>query len=547
MPFFLSPLDNTVPTSYAPLLLFFPLPASETERAIACLLRGLRALFDRMPLLGGSIKAVPDRSSPQTGTLAVTGPWRTVDAIFRVTDSRSVRKYKYYDLRAHGFPPSALPMWDFVNMGHYFESDPPVMHVQITLIDGGLVLAPCIHHCIADGTGSATILRYWAAACRGESFEDKVMTELWERPRPAKLKGDIALGEFPQYSYSKKTDILKTRSQVTVPKEKRWLMKIAWIHDVSNKIGAFCKPIAIRLLIQAIFTTQSLTHSTRLLYFPYSELLKLKEDTTRTFTARDNKPWISTMDILSALIFCCTTQARLRSKRIQTRWLTSILPSSQSPPPPQPTPSSPSARLMAAINARKHHQPHLSPSYIGNMILLARIDTPAQSLHPSTETVAAQALRLRESILQIDTTYLTRTIAALRSVPDISKVNYSGGADEDYCLVLSSWREQDICALDWGVDVRVRCERVRVYDFYIDGLGFVFPEYEGAREGGGLEVVLMLKKGAMRELERDEFFGRFVRWRDGGDGAGGLMRGVLGWAVLPVIGLGLIYYWGFVA
>ena len=25
-------------------------------------------------------------------------------------------------------------------MGHYFESDPPVMHVQITLIDGGLVL-----------------------------------------------------------------------------------------------------------------------------------------------------------------------------------------------------------------------------------------------------------------------------------------------------------------------------------------------------------------------------------------------------------------------
>ncbi|KAL8792855.1 MAG: hypothetical protein Q9195_004585 [Heterodermia aff. obscurata] len=541
MPFFLSPLDNIVPTTYAPLLLFFPLPYSETERAITCLLRGLRALFDGMPLLGGSVKALPD-GSPQIGTLAVTGPWRTVDAIFRVTDSRPARKYRYNSLRAQGFPPSSLPMWDFVNMGHYFESDPPVMHVQITLIDGGFVLAPCMHHCVADGTGAATILRYWAAVCRGESLEEKMMTKLWQRPELAKLPGDIALGEFPQYAYSEKTDILKTRSQITLPKEKRWFMKIAWVQALSSKIGAFCKPIAIRLAIQAIFTTQSLTHSSRLLYFPYSELAKLKADATNTFPDSDSKPWISTLDVLSALIFCCTTQARLRSKRNQSRWgLLSILPSPRSAPPPPA-----SARLMTATNTRAHHQPPLSPSYIGNMFLLSSTDTTAHSLlPPSTHTVAAQALKLRQSIQKTTTAaYLARTLSALRfSVPDISKVNYCGGADEDLCLVLSSWREQDMCVLDWGAEVRVRCERVRMYDFYVDGLGFVFPEYKGAREeGGGLEVELLLKKGAMRELEGDEFFGRFARWRDGGDDE---WRGVVVlWGALPVIGLGLVW-WGF--
>ena len=491
-----------------------------------------------MPLLSGSVKALSD-GSPQIGTLAVTSPWRTVDAIFHVTKSSSARKYNYYDLRAQGFPPSSLRMWDFVNMSHYFESDPPVMHVQITLIDGGLVLAPCIHHCIADGTGEATILRYWAAVCRCESFEEKMMTELWQRPQSAKSEGNIALEEFPQYAYSKKTDMLKTRSQVITPKEKRWFMKIAWVHALSTKLGAFCKPKAIKLTTQAVITAKSLNHSSRLLFFSYSELAKLKEDVTNKITDSDTKSWVSTMDTLSALIFCCTTQARLRSKRKQNRWLPSILRTS---------PPSPSARLMTAVNTRKAHQPPLSPSYIGNMFLVASTDTPAQPLESSTKTVAAQALQLRKSIQRIDTAYLTRFISALRAVSDISKVNFSGGANEEYCLVLTSWREQDICALDWGLHVRVKCERVRVYDFYVDGLGIAFPEYEGAREeGGGVEVQLMLKKGAMRELERDEFFGRFVRWRDGGDGASWWRRWLLVWGVLPVIGLGLIFLWGFFA
>ena len=93
---------------------------------------------------------------------------------------------------------------------------------------------------------------------------------------------------------------------------------------------------------------------------------------------------------------------------------------------------------MTAVNTRKQHQSPLSPSYIGKMFLMASTDTRARSLQSSAKVVAAQALQLRESIQQIDTTYLIRTISALRSVPDISKVNISGGANEEYCLVLSS-------------------------------------------------------------------------------------------------------------
>ena len=79
---------------------------------------------------------------------------------------------------------------------------------------------------------------------------------------------------------------------------------------------------------------------------------------------------------------------------------------------------------MTAVNTSKHHQPPISPSYINSMFLLASIDTPTQSLQLSTMKVAAQALLPRESIQRINTVYLTRIISALRSVPDISKVNF---------------------------------------------------------------------------------------------------------------------------
>ena len=109
------------------------------------------------------------------------------------------------------------------------------------------------------------------------------MTKLWQRPPSVKSEGDIALGEFPEYAYSKMTDMLKQRSQVTAPKEKRWFMKIACVHALSSKIRAFCHPKAIKFTIQAILTTRSLTKSSRPLFLPYSELAKPKEDVTNTF------------------------------------------------------------------------------------------------------------------------------------------------------------------------------------------------------------------------------------------------------------------------
>lgn len=94
MPFFLSPIDNIMPTIYSPKLLLFPTPSNDAHVAVESFLHGLRSTFQLIPLLAGTIKAISDGTA-QVGTLAITSPWRTVDEIFKVKDMREAKTYSY--------------------------------------------------------------------------------------------------------------------------------------------------------------------------------------------------------------------------------------------------------------------------------------------------------------------------------------------------------------------------------------------------------------------------------------------------------------------
>ena len=515
-----------MPTIYSPKLLLFPTPSNDADVAVQSFLHGLRSTFEAIPLLAGTIKAISDCTA-QTGTLAITSPWRTVDEIFKVKDLRKVKKYSYAALREQGFPPSSLPSWEFLCLSFHTDSNPPAMHVQITLIENGLVLAPCVHHSFMDGTGSATILQIWAASCRGEVIPTDKISGLWQRVSLLEGHEKLSIEEFLDYAYKEKTQFTSRRSYRDNDCKAGWLSRLWLRSDLKKKMGRYLQPTLMKVAIITLMKYQSLSRSTRLIYFSYADLARLKESLQAAGEESDQTTWISTMDTLSALLFCCVAQSRHVARRncrspstyapqtqrhsLLTRltgWLHHIV--STRFLPPSASRSEGSALFMTIVNVRKLCQ--LPPNYIRNMFVPCNIQSPLHELTPSTHNLARQARKLRTRLRAFDSAYVGRVASMIRSVPDVSKVAFSAGYKQGESLSMTSWRDQGFCDFDWGPHVGVKCERVRACHYFHDGLTFVFPEYRGSKTDGGLEVALSLKTDAMRALESNEFFNRFAEW-----------------------------------
>ena len=232
------------------------------------------------------------------------------------------------------------------------------------------------------------------------------------------------------------------------------------------------------------------------------------------------------MDALSALLFCCVNQSRYRAKskhltstihaqeqRTKSPWYSLMGFLRRITPERRPSPCSEAAAVFCTqVNVRKYCEPPIPPNYIRNMFLPCTIQSPINELTPSLRNLATQARKLRTRLQTFNAVHIRRVASAIRSVPDVSKIALSASRRQEDSLLMSSWREQDICDLDWGPHVGVKCERVRICRFFHDGLVIVFPDYCGSKLDGGLEIALSLKKHAMRELERDEFFNGFAKW-----------------------------------
>lgn len=88
---------------------------------------------------------------------------------FRVVDHGDKMPYTYDELKAKEFPPSAFVHPDFTTDGTLgVLSQVPVSQVQLSFIEGGLLLWVYLHHTIADGDGLQNYLECFAAATRGE-------------------------------------------------------------------------------------------------------------------------------------------------------------------------------------------------------------------------------------------------------------------------------------------------------------------------------------------------------------------------------------------
>ncbi|KAG6986406.1 hypothetical protein G7Y79_00098g101390 [Physcia stellaris] len=475
-PFFLSPFDNIQPQIYNPQLLLFPTPKDDADVAVQSFLHGLRSTFQAIPLLAGSIKGIPDGTA-QVGTLAITSPWRTVDEIFKVKDLRKVKKYSYPALRGKGFPPSSLPSWDFMCLSFFDDSNPPAMHVQITLIEDGLVLAPGVHHAIADETGAATILQTWAAFCRGDAISTDKISGLWQPVNLLEGHEELSIKDFPDYVYREKTPLLSRRSYKNNESKAGWLSRL-WLRSALKKqLGRSGKAEEKSLSSGRRIGPDDM--DIHIGYNVYASLLlrhpiALRSQAQISFTLNFRSPSTTTQSFDQA-------HRLVAPYRINTFFLSFCV--------------------------------SLPPNYIRNMFVPCNIQSPLHELTPSTHNLAWQARKLRTRLRAFDSAYVGRVASMIRSVPDVSKVGFSAAEEQRDGVFMTSWRDQNICDLDWGLQIGVKCERVRMGNMFHDGLIIVFPEYSGSKIDGGLELMLSLKKNTMRALESNEFFNQFAQWR----------------------------------
>ena len=379
-------------------------------------------------------------------------------------------------------------------------------------------MAPCIHHCFADGVGTAEIIKLLAACCRGERVnKSRIERSLAGVPVLEGLN-ETSLEDRSEsnHMHDEKTDLSDENQRSEYGHQRqRDLTWLGWILARARGLATFL--IGSITVFSAFVVTryQSLSHSTRLIHFSDTDLARLKasvqnagndlsslsSSSSRGGADGNDPPWITTLDALSALLFVCTAQARLAVASKTRRH-------------PTPTTSNISAQLSVAANVRRHTEPPVPKDYIRNRCLLVTITHSFSTFSPidfpstNLPTIATCALALRAQLQSLNTDTLRAAATEVRQVPDTSKVSFQTGPRSKWGFTLTSWREQEICGLEWGRGVGGQVEKMRVAGFYWDGLGIVFPK----SDGGGLDVCLALRKDAMRALVADEVLRGFGTW-----------------------------------
>lgn len=155
------------------------------------------------------------------------------------------------------------------------------------------------------------------------------------------------------------------------------------------------------------------------------------------------------------------------------------------------------------------------------MSLFCHLNLPLDNVAPDPHRIAPVAHQIRNRLLQLDNSYVKRLIGALHAVDDVGKVKGACGASKEWPFMITPWTGQGYYNMDWGRDIGVKCERIRISKRSwpaFDGLIIVFPELKGetdteGEEAAGLEVMVGLEKKAMRRLRDMDKWTRWAEWR----------------------------------
>ncbi|TGO46480.1 hypothetical protein BCON_0322g00080 [Botryotinia convoluta] len=331
-----------------------------------------------------------------------------------------------------------------------------VFLAQANIIRGGVVLVCAVHHCVMDEAGMFNLLKLWSTFCCGGNGHELVTDEWIDNSALLQGQGTGRLEDYPEYKL--------------LPED---LSSTPYVSVASDVVGT------------AVF------------FFSDDSLRRLKELANEDL---NDLSWVSTNDALVALIWSRITSARLAT-------LNSVEPST-------------SSVFVMTVNGRNRLQPAMSPTFTGNVVLIAKsTSTFSDLISKSTNTtdIGAIARIVRQSVHDVDEARVKDVIKAIQKVSDLNRLEPSGYESYQRNVGCSSWSGQPYYGLDWGTNLGGKCKRFRWRSLKTDGAFVIFPRIpggEGEKTGeGGLEICMGLRRECLLALREDKVFGQFAEWR----------------------------------
>ena len=472
-PFFLTPIDSVMPRAHIPQLYFFPeTPGYEVSSMIDTLRSGLRKTVEAMGFLSGTIQTV-SQEGIQKGILCVSTPWCTIDDILQVKDLRQSEWMDYRILKDRHFVLDGKDVVSLTPIAAMMKEEKPVMLVQLNIVNGGMIMALCLNHSFTDGAGFTSIARVWAACCRGEDGLRNLTIDMIDRKRLMQGYGSEPLENFDGFP------LPPVRNPVPFSRS---------LTQIFMKALGYLSSF----LSRKTTSTDNPQTETGLFFFSKSKLAELKLLGSARGQGEEVDVWISTMDALCALIFCCVHCAR--DEKLRTK-------------------ANKSFTMLTAMSMRRLLDPPLPADYIGNVLTFLQCVLPNTEIDSKPEKVAEVARLMRSKIKERDEDYLRKLIGALSSIEDLAKLEPT--TQLEGWLGLSSLANQDLYDINWGEAVGSTIERVRM-GFAVKNFCLVLPELRNpvfADDDCGLEIEIALDKEQMGRLRQDKLFMGFAQWR----------------------------------
>lgn len=423
-----------------------------SAKIVETLTCGLENLSKAFPWI--ACKVVNEGSSTSTSNPGIF-KFKVLDRTPRlvVKDYTNGSEASWSELEAANFPCRLLDeQWICPIKTLPSDSDGRVFLVQANFVKGGLLLTINAAHNAMDMTGQGQIMRLLSKACHGDRFTTEELNT-----------GNI------------------DRRTVIPLLDDSWEPGAEFDHQR-------LKPVAIQA--NAVQSTEPVPHSTPpsppkvvWAFFSFSgEALKaLKSIASETLASG----YVSTDDVLSALIWRSVTRARL----------------------PRLDPFS-ECTFARAIDPRRFMGiPNTYPGVVQNM---AYSSSPVEKLIQEPLGPAASRLRAQVDLKTSKLGYATSALATmLHRSPNKSIFSVTAALDASKDVMLSSWVKEESYNLDFNLGLgKPKAVRRPRFD-PVESLFYLMPK----RPDGEIVAMLCLKEEDMARLKEDEEFvkyGKFI-------------------------------------
>ncbi|KAK5626155.1 hypothetical protein RRF57_001870 [Xylaria bambusicola] len=498
-PLRLSSLEGYMPRTYVRQIYCFP---TANPQAIKTLSEGLAGLAQEVPYVLSRI--ISDTAGTAESGAVISAPCHGPQDIFSCHDLSDI--IDYATLKMGHFAPGAFLAPGIVppdTIPPYPES-PAILLARASLVSGGLILCVAVHHFVTDITGFDALLKIWASHCRN---------------------GDIGFhaswtDRTPLFSGSESLPT-RTFDPTSMP----------------NLLHTKIKEDAVRGTDQSCTEKGKKHYQTGVFYFPRQHLRALKDATNAHIASQGPGSWVSTSDVLSAVLWRAIIGAQehpyLRNRHVthqSTRVSTLSFPVQfrSALRPPLPRNFLGAAFLMTGTMVPHEDVCRISDFRDFSTSLAQDKELRAESHVNSAEmeglnsihipALANVALAIRESVRGIDDATVRGVLAYLEahSLPNPETLLVLGpprcepGGSSTSVV---SWADQCIYKLDWG-DAIGRCDTVRLPKMAAKRDPIIMPHIPSLNgDDGGIEVIMSYEEDIMQRLTESSVMKRLATLR----------------------------------